>query len=111
MRATITAEQKQRLSTLWKGGVKAEAICAELGISWETLKKVRRRLGLMPRVPASVFTTKPILLLSEHNTVRAYELWLLGHNTNKIASLLNLPEPAIYNSVSNYRERLRKGET
>ena len=109
----MNQEQKQRLRTLWLTGVKAEAIAAELGVSYQTLRKNRQRLGLQSRLPTYHFHPVGVSLLSAAETIKAYHLWRSGKDTKNIASAIhpNGGEAAVYNSVSNYRERLRKGET
>jgi hypothetical protein len=108
----MNSERKQRLKTLWHAGEKAEVIAAELGVTYETIRINRRRLGLPARghggcegLPVS------IPLLSTHKIVRAHMLWRNGMDTLSIASALHSTEPEIYNSLSNYREALRKGIT
>ena len=103
----MDAEKKARLRTLWPSGMKAEAIAAELGITYQTLRKNRQRLGLPSRLP----TYRPVRipLLSAAQTVKAYHLWRSGKDTKSIASAINPNggEAAVYNSISNYREGLR----
>lgn len=94
----MTPEQSERLRTLWKAGTKAEAIAAELGVSYRTLVKNRRKLGLIPRTHfCGVVGSLPTLSVRE--ALLALELWAKGRDTAQIASSLGTIESAVYNSI------------
>jgi hypothetical protein len=94
-------EKRARFRVLWKSGVKTEAIAAELGVSYNTVKKYRMRFGLPPRQPRKTPILIPIL--TEEDTGFALELWREGKDTKTIAGYLHVPEAAVYNSLSNRR--------
>lgn len=100
-------ERDATLRTLWKAGVKAEAISAELGIEYNSLRKACARLGLPPRKPGSHFVRELIPVLSERQKADAYALWRNGLDTTRIATRLNALEAAVYNSLHIARGRAR----
>jgi hypothetical protein len=48
-RITVSIEDQQRFVELWTGGIAVSVICGELGLSSDSVRKLRMRLGLVAR--------------------------------------------------------------
>jgi hypothetical protein len=48
-RITVSIQDQSRFVEMWHGGVAVSVICGELGLSTDSVRKLRMRLGLVAR--------------------------------------------------------------